>query len=104
MPGFSLDDMTIEIPAQTTTGGVAPSWKCPVNPCGIGAETAFESPAETKSRLGLDADRSCIMLTEANRFTSPGSDLGMERNGDSLLALAWKEATLSASGWPGRNW
>jgi hypothetical protein len=46
------------------------------------ADLAIEIPAPTKRRLGLDEDRSWIMLTEANRFTWPGPDLRMERNGD----------------------
>ncbi len=32
-------------------------------------------PAGTKARLGLDTDRSWIILTEANRFRWPGPDL-----------------------------
>jgi len=36
---------------------------------------AVEIPAGTKARLGLDTDRSWIILTEANRFRWPGPDL-----------------------------
>jgi hypothetical protein len=36
---------------------------------------AVEIPAATKRRLGLDDDRSWVMLTEANRFVWPGPDL-----------------------------
>jgi hypothetical protein len=36
---------------------------------------ALEIPAATKARLGLDTDRSWIILTEANRFIWPGPDL-----------------------------
>ena len=36
---------------------------------------AVEIPAGTKARLGLDKDRSWIVLTEANRFQWPGPDL-----------------------------
>jgi hypothetical protein len=36
---------------------------------------AVEIPAATKRRLGLDNDRSWIVVTEANRFTWPGPDL-----------------------------
>jgi hypothetical protein len=36
---------------------------------------AVEIPYATKRRLGLDSDRSWIMLTEANRFVWPGPDL-----------------------------
>lgn len=34
-----------------------------------------EIPAATKRRLGLDDERSWIVLAEANRFTWPGPDL-----------------------------
>ena len=43
---------------------------------------ALEMPAETKSRLGLDAARSWIVLTEANRFLWPGPDLRPSIPGD----------------------
>ncbi len=36
---------------------------------------AVEIPYETKQRLGLDSDRSWVVLTEANRFVWPGPDL-----------------------------
>jgi len=36
---------------------------------------AFELPLSTKRRLGLDDDRSWVVLTEANEFTWPGFDL-----------------------------
>lgn len=36
---------------------------------------AIEIPAEVKSRMRLDAERSWIVLTESNRFTWPGPDL-----------------------------
>jgi hypothetical protein len=36
---------------------------------------AVEIPAETKRRLGLDTDRSWVVLTEANQFVWPGPDL-----------------------------
>jgi hypothetical protein len=35
----------------------------------------MEIPAETKRRLGLDDERSWIVLTEANQFLWPGPDL-----------------------------
>jgi hypothetical protein len=37
--------------------------------------TVIELPAATKARLGLDADRSWIVLTEGNEFLWPGPDL-----------------------------
>jgi len=36
---------------------------------------AIEIPAKTKSRLGLDGERSWIVITEANEFVWPGPDL-----------------------------
>lgn len=36
---------------------------------------AVEIPTETKTRLGLNADRSWIVITEANEFVWPGPDL-----------------------------
>jgi hypothetical protein len=43
----------------------------PANP----AADAVEIPAETKNRLGLDFDRSWIVISEANEFLWPGPDL-----------------------------
>lgn len=39
------------------------------------ASHAVELPATTKRRLGLDDQRSWIILTESNRFVWPGPDL-----------------------------
>jgi hypothetical protein len=36
---------------------------------------AIEIPTVTKGRLGLDGERSWIMITEANEFVWPGPDL-----------------------------
>jgi hypothetical protein len=36
---------------------------------------AIEIPAATKSRLGLDGERSWVVITEANEFVWPGPDL-----------------------------
>jgi len=38
-------------------------------------ELALEIPLATKKRLGLDGERSWIVLTEANQFDWPGPDL-----------------------------
>lgn len=38
-------------------------------------EEAVEIPASTKHRLGLDDERSWIVLTESNRFIWPGPDV-----------------------------
>jgi hypothetical protein len=43
---------------------------------------AVEIPAATKSRLGLDDDRSWVILTEANRFVWPGPDLRPSQPGN----------------------
>jgi hypothetical protein len=45
-------------------------------------ELAVELPAATKRRLGLDAERSWVVLAEANRFLWPGPDLRPARPGD----------------------
>lgn len=36
---------------------------------------AIEIPLETKRRLGLDSDRSWVVVSESNRFIWPGPDL-----------------------------
>lgn len=51
------------------------------------ADMAVEIPADTKRRLGLDDDRSWIVLTEANRFVWPGPDLRMMASGDPSSVL-----------------
>ncbi|MFZ5690634.1 MAG: hypothetical protein ACOY5F_05205 [Pseudomonadota bacterium] len=43
---------------------------------------ALEIPQPTKRRLGLDSDRSWVMLSEANDFIWPGPDLRPAVNGD----------------------
>ena len=43
---------------------------------------AVEIPHPTKARLGLDDERSWIVLTEANRFVWPGPDLRLAQPGD----------------------
>jgi len=42
---------------------------------------AVEIPPATKRRLGLDNQRSWIVLTEANRFVWPGPDLRLSQPG-----------------------
>jgi len=37
--------------------------------------TAFELPAAVKRHLGLDTERSCVILDEVNEFAWPGYDL-----------------------------
>ncbi len=43
---------------------------------------AVEIPPPTKARLGLDDDRSWVVLTEANRFIWPSPDLRPTTRGD----------------------
>jgi hypothetical protein len=43
---------------------------------------ALEIPAATKERLGLDSERSWVVLTEANDFIWPGPDLRPVPGGD----------------------
>lgn len=43
---------------------------------------AIEIPLATKRRLGLDGERSWIVISESNRFAWPGPDLRPDRNGD----------------------
>lgn len=38
-------------------------------------DQGIELPASTKARLGLDGDRSWVIINEVNRFVWPGSDL-----------------------------
>ncbi|MGO9487268.1 MAG: plasmid maintenance toxin (PemK-like) [Rhodomicrobium sp.] len=38
-------------------------------------ENALELPPATKARLGLDGERSWVVLSEVNRFAWPGPDL-----------------------------
>ena len=49
---------------------------------------AIEIPAATKQRLGLDEERSWVLLTEANRFIWPGPDLRPANPGD-LSSVAY---------------
>lgn len=52
------------------------------------AEDGIEIPLPTKRRLGLDSDRSWIVLTEANDFIWPGPDLRPTKKGD-LSSVAY---------------
>lgn len=45
---------------------------------------AVEIPAATKRRLGLDDERSWIVITESNRFIWPGPDLRPSVSGDPM--------------------
>jgi hypothetical protein len=46
------------------------------------AALAVEIPARTKERLGLDAERSWVVLSEWNEFVWPGPDLRRAPGGD----------------------
>lgn len=48
---------------------------------------ALEIPSETKRRLGLDDDRSWVVVTESNRFYWPGPDLRMAQPADAASVL-----------------
>ena len=48
----------------------------------IDRQFSVEIPAATKRRLGLDDERSWVVLSEANRFLWPGPDLSPVRQGD----------------------
>jgi hypothetical protein len=50
-------------------------------------EFAVEIPHATKIRLGLDDERSWVVLTEANRFAWPGPDLRPLQRGDVATVL-----------------
>jgi hypothetical protein len=50
--------------------------------------SAIELPPETKRRLGLDADRSWIVVNEGNEFVWPGPDL-RPRPGADLSTVAY---------------
>jgi hypothetical protein len=52
------------------------------------SERAVEVPYNTKRRLGLDSDRSWVVLSEANLFSWPGPDLRPAVNGD-LSTIAY---------------
>ena len=53
------------------------------------SDPAVEIPYATKERLGLDAERSWVMLTEANRFAWPGPDLRMKEPGGDPGSVAY---------------
>ena len=59
-------------------------------------DDAIEIPAATKARLGLDRERSWVMISEVNRFVWPGPDLaplsGKQRrfDGDTARNEPWE--------------
>ena len=50
------------------------------------AADAVEIPLATKQRLGLDGERSWIVLTEVNEFIWPGPDIRPVPGGDGSIA------------------
>lgn len=52
-------------------------------------QDAIEIPLETKQRLGLDSDRSWVVITEANSFIWPGPDLRPRKTGDGVTDIAY---------------
>jgi hypothetical protein len=44
--------------------------------------TAIEIPPQTRQRLGLDSDRSWIVISESNEFVWPGPDIRSVPGGD----------------------
>jgi hypothetical protein len=67
---------------------------------------ALEIPHPTKRRLGLDSDRSWVVLTEANDFIWPGPDLRPAVSGDFVQrrlrnAAAWLHQGAARA--PGRS-
>lgn len=51
-------------------------WVLPItHSAPLNAADAIEIPTVTKHRLGLDSERSWIVITEANEFVWPGPDL-----------------------------
>lgn len=64
--------------AHRTEEGITRVYALPVTHSAPADDSqSVEIPASVKSRLGLDAERSWIVVTEANVFTWPGPDLRM---------------------------
>lgn len=63
--------LSVENDAGEIVVAVAPVTHSPPEHKGL----AVEIPAVTKQRLGLDMERSWVILTEVNRFVWPGPDL-----------------------------
>ncbi len=61
-------------------------------------DNAIEIPQETKKRLGLDSERSWVVLTEWNEFAWPGPDLRMIHyiNGEKTTAYGYLPAKFFA--------
>jgi hypothetical protein len=73
----------------TTEGGVQVATVLPITHTPpADNRLAVEIPYTTKQRLGLDAERSWVVLSEANRFVWPGPDLQPIR-GDDAASVAY---------------
>jgi hypothetical protein len=57
-------------------------------------DVAIEIPAETRRRLGLDAERSWIIAADLNRFVWPGVDLRPTSRGEQTYAYGLLPAAL----------
>jgi len=57
-------------------------------------EMAVEIPAETKRRLGLDGERSWVVVADLNRFAWPGVDLRPVSRGKDTYAYGLSPAGL----------
>lgn len=76
-------------------------------------ERAVEIPFRVKERLGLDAARSWVVLSEWNEFVWPGPDLRRARGGDEAsvaygmlppgLFASIRERFLALTGKPGQR-
>jgi hypothetical protein len=64
--------------AHRTEAGITRVYALPItHTAPADDKQAIEIPAEVKARLGLDGERSWIVVTEANVFAWPGLDLRM---------------------------
>ena len=77
--------LTIDIPDLTAGGrkqvAVAPITHSPPNDPNV----AIEIPLRVKQHLGLDRERSWVILAEVNVFTWPGFDLRPIRRGETRI-------------------
>ena len=70
---------------------------------------AIEVPHATKQRLGMDDERSWVVLAEANRFDWPGPDLRLMPTGDpasvayGLLPRSCSRKSANGSAMPSKH-
>ena len=78
------DRPTVVVVAQTTVSGRTHLLVAPITHTAPKSSTeAIELPQSVKKFLGLDADKSWIVVTELNRFAWPGPDVRPIKTGDS---------------------